>query len=536
MNQIFRNSLLFASVALIPTATQADDAKILYKDLVQPILTAKCVQCHGAEKQKGKLRLDSLEEVMKGSDGENVIPGKVEDSLLTFRITLPKDDDEAMPPEDEAPLSEAELAVLKFWVQSGAKGDAKIGDLKPAGADAEAIKVVLANPPKAPADLAAADPPKEIDPAKLKLAEETIGRVEKDGASLMAIAQDTPDLRFSALNVAKEYGDKNLELLKPVADQVKWMDLARTQVTDAGLAHLAGMKSLSRLHLENTKITDAGLEHLKGLSSLEYLNLYGTEVTDAGIQKLAGLKNLKKLFVWQTKVTNAGADKLAAAIAGIDINTGWKEPAKPVVVAANTTKPPEGASPTAPAKPAPAKPTPTPEKKPEPAKPTPAPPKPVAEKKPEPAKPTATPPKKPEPAKPAPAPASPVAIADLGSAINKALSDAKAASEQAKATASAAKTASDNSAKVSGEAQKIAAAAKGAADSANAASTEAKTVAAAAQKTASEAQQAATEAKQAAAAAQKAAAEATKVATETRALLMELQKAAAAIVGAAEKK
>ncbi|MCB1128423.1 MAG: hypothetical protein KDM81_18150, partial [Verrucomicrobiae bacterium] len=105
MNQIFRNSLLLASLAFLPAAARGDDSKVLYTDLVQPILNAKCVACHGPDKQKGKLRLDSLAEIMKGSDGENVVPGKLEESLLTFRVTLPKDDDDVMPPEDETPLT-----------------------------------------------------------------------------------------------------------------------------------------------------------------------------------------------------------------------------------------------------------------------------------------------------------------------------------------------------------------------------------------------------------------------------------------------
>lgn len=587
MNQIFRNSLFLASLALLPGAARGDDSKVLYKDLVQPILNAKCVACHGPDKQKGKLRLDTLEEVLGGSDGENVIPGKIDDSLMTFRVTLPLDDVDIMPPEDEPQLTKEEIEVLKFWVASGAKGDAKIGDLKPSGDAANAIKVVLANPPKAPQGIGSAAPKKEIDPAKQKLAEETIGRVEKDGASLMAIAQDTPDLRFSALNVAKEYGDKNLELLKPVADQVKWMDLARTQVTDAGLANLAGMKNLSRLHLENTKITDAGLDHLKGLANLEYLNLYGTQVTDAGIQKLAGLKNLKKLFVWQTKVTDAGAQKLIAAVPGIDVNTGWKEPAaKPVELAANTAEKSQPAGPTAAAKKEePAKPAPAPAKKEQPAKPAPAPAKKEEPAKPKPT-PTPTPAKKEEPAKPAPAPAKkeepakPAAatssITDLGDAIAKALNEAKAASAGAKSIADSAKSASDNAGKVATDAQKAAADAKAASTAAKTASDEAKKVAGdantastaakqaaegatktagaantaaanavkvandakaaadGAQKTAAEAQKAAAAAQQAAADAQKAAAEANRVAAEAKTLLMELQKAAAAIVGAVE--
>src|SRR5689334_982033 len=51
------------------SAAPAGAEPLLYKDVIQPIVTEFCVDCHGSEKQKGKLRLDSLEELMKG--GEN---------------------------------------------------------------------------------------------------------------------------------------------------------------------------------------------------------------------------------------------------------------------------------------------------------------------------------------------------------------------------------------------------------------------------------------------------------------------------------
>lgn len=304
---------------------QADHhTKKLYSDLVAPVLMAKCASCHGEEKQKGKLRVDSLEAILKGgSEGESVIPGNLDDSSLIQRVYLPLDDDEHMPPEDKEQLTEQETAVLAFWIQSGAKADATIGSLKPDEKTSAAIAHVAANLPKPPETVAKVDTPKR-DAATEKLVTETIGKVEKSGASLMTIAQDTPELRFSALNVAKEFGDDGLAPLEPIASEIKWMDLGRTQITDNGLAKLKGMKSLTRLHLENTQISDAGLAHLASLENLEYLNLYGTQVTDAGIQKLSGLKNLKKLFLWQSKATEEGANKLAEAIPGLDVNTGWK--------------------------------------------------------------------------------------------------------------------------------------------------------------------------------------------------------------------
>ena len=66
----------------------------------------------------------------------------------------------------------------------------------------------------------------------------------------------------------------------------KMLDLADTQITDAGLAHLAGLTELKTLSLDGTQITDAGLVHLKGLKGLEKLDLYSTKVTAAGVKKL----------------------------------------------------------------------------------------------------------------------------------------------------------------------------------------------------------------------------------------------------------
>ncbi|NLT71743.1 MAG: hypothetical protein GXX91_13785 [Verrucomicrobiaceae bacterium] len=482
------------ALSLLTTSpTFADAMKSqLYEDLVAPILAAKCAGCHGEKRPKGKLRVDSLEALLKGgNEGSSVIAGKVDESPLLQRVYLPLDDDEHMPPEDKDQLTPEETAVLAFWITSGAKGSGTVAEFKPDAKATAALTHVLGNLPEAPEKVAKADAPK-ADPAMDKLVAETIGSVEKIGASLMPIAQNTPELRFSALNVSKEFSDDQLAVLKPISARVKWIDLARTKVGDKGLVHLAGMNNLTRLHLENTAVTDAGLDSLKGLTNLEYLNLYGTKITDAGLQKLAPLKKLKKLFIWQTKATDAGATKLAAAIPGIDINTGWKAPkAEPVVLAANTktaapAKPeakPAPAKPAAkpatpPAKPAAkpaAKPTPTKaETKPAPAKPaakpTPAPAKPAA--KPTPAKPETKPaPAKPA-AKPTPAPAKPAPAADPMFA--KAVTEVQSAADEAAKRAAQAKADFAAAIKTVEEATKRAEALKASSEKASAVAAEAK--------------------------------------------------------------
>jgi hypothetical protein len=391
---------------------------VIYRDVVAPIMAAKCVSCHGEEKKKGKLQLHDFAAILKGgSEGENtVIAGKPDDSLLLVRIKLPVDDDEHMPPEDEPQVTAEELAVLKWWIAAGASESATVAAAKPTPDIEAALAVLLAKGlPKTEAKVAA---PAKAKPAPLSDAEkkqiaEVSAKIQALNASLMPLAQDTEVLRLSVINATDKFGDKELALLEPIAKHVVWVDLARSQVTDAAAATLAKMTSLERLHLENTKLSDAGLAQLASLQKLEYLNLYGTKTTDAGIAKLAAAKGLKKLFAWQTGVTQAGAKALEGQLPGLKVNLGLSEAEIAKLTAPPPEPPPAPAKKEEPKKEAPkkaeVKPA-TPAAKPATAPATPPVPKPEAKKADTPPAPAAPKPEaKKADAPPAPAPAKPAA-------------------------------------------------------------------------------------------------------------------------------
>ncbi len=90
------------------------------------------------------------------------------------------------------------------------------------------------------------------------------------------------------------------------------VDLDRSPVTDAGLAHLSGSTGLMRLYLYHNKVTDAGLIHLQELTSLQWLCLDDNKVTDAGLVHLKGLSKLKELYLNRTRITDAGLFHLKA--------------------------------------------------------------------------------------------------------------------------------------------------------------------------------------------------------------------------------
>ena len=142
MKQPKRLFLATSILALASTATNVsaatDPAKAkVFDDVIVPVLSAKCYDCHGADKDKGKLRLHTKEALLKGgkdAGAKIIVKGKLDDSELYYRIALPNDDDDVMPPFDEDephnPVTPQEQKVFAAWILAGASFDAKVSDLE----------------------------------------------------------------------------------------------------------------------------------------------------------------------------------------------------------------------------------------------------------------------------------------------------------------------------------------------------------------------------------------------------------------------
>lgn len=288
---------------------------------IWPIFQDRCVSCHGESKQKGDLRLDSRAAIEKGGhDGPIYVAGKPEESSLVKLISLPKGHEDIMPAKGD-PLKEEEIAAIRRWVEEGAQFGEWTAPTATAGANATAESAVKTAAPASGPD------PEVARYAALGQglsapSQEAIDAVRAAGALALPLFQDTPLLRVDFHLAGDRVTDEQLKLLVPLANNIVWLNLANTKITDAGLAQISCLSNLTRLHLEKTGITDAGLDHLAGFSQLEYLNLYGTGVSDAGIAKLAGLPRLSRLYAWQTGVTPAGASALKAKLAKLTVNLG----------------------------------------------------------------------------------------------------------------------------------------------------------------------------------------------------------------------
>lgn len=75
-------------------------------------------------------------------------------------------------------------------------------------------------------------------------------------------------------------------LPRELFDDVRFVDLGGSQVSDAELIHLGGFKSLEALYLHDANVTDAGLTNLSRLTTLRRLALDNTRVTSSGVADL----------------------------------------------------------------------------------------------------------------------------------------------------------------------------------------------------------------------------------------------------------
>jgi len=277
------------SMANLPAASAsapATSAMAFFASRVAPIFEDKCVQCHGPEKKKGKLRLDTFEFAMRGGkDGVVVAPGDPNHSELYRRITLPRDNKDAMPAEGKPGLTSAELKIIEFWIASGATEYLA----------AEKVTTAPPNPPASPVlpPLAVDYRPRSSQIASLETALEV---------RLVPRSQNPRDgLILRTVSAPERCDDKVLAALKPVADLIVDAELARTRITDEGMKSLGGFANLRSLDLSHTAVTSRGLPSLINLGKLESLNLSSTEVDDEGVLPLRQKQGLRHLYLFGTK-------------------------------------------------------------------------------------------------------------------------------------------------------------------------------------------------------------------------------------------
>jgi uncharacterized membrane protein len=274
------------------TSPALADPNTFYGARVQPIFSASCIKCHGEDKHKGNLRLDSYRALMHGGkDGPVIQAGNIQGSDLIRRITLPPSHDDFMP-KGKQPLSADQVKAIELWIGAGASDTLAVNAIKDAPSAAAApaeVKFERIDP------VAVAKMRSAIEPAVSRLQKQFPGVLEYD-------SRGSAELRLNASLLGSKFGDQDLQAFAPISEHIIAADLSRTAVSDRSAAVIAGMTQLRVLRLMDTHVSDATVLGLQRLSQLESLNLYGTPITPAVWPTIAKLPKLSHFYAGQTGI------------------------------------------------------------------------------------------------------------------------------------------------------------------------------------------------------------------------------------------
>lgn len=287
-----------------------------YQDVVQPILKTRCYSCHNANKQKGRLRMDDIDLLMKGGKhGEIIDLNNPDSSEMIRRLLLPVDNDDHMPPKEKPQPTESQIALLQWWISNHADFKKKVKELE----QPDRIKPML---------LALQRPENirqestDIPTATVEKADDkVIKQLTQKGVVILPVAQNNNYL-MAAFQQDTLVGKEDMELLLKLKKQLVWLKLSEATIEKEAFQLLPKLSNMIRLNLSNTNITDKEVMQLQSLDSLHYLNLVGTKVTKEGILPLKKLKNLQSLYLYQTGIAREDFKSLKSSFPKTQIDSG----------------------------------------------------------------------------------------------------------------------------------------------------------------------------------------------------------------------
>lgn len=287
---------------------------LIYKDLVAPVLEEKCVSCHNANKQKGKLRLDAPDFIMKGGkNGAVVIEGKAAESELVKRLLLELNDEHHMPPKGKPQPTKQEIELLKWWIAEGCSFDKKVAEVP----QSETIKKLFISYQKEEALPARNEfvPATVVEPANNKVLES----LKKLGMVALPIEPNSSFLLINFISIPTA-NDSLVNKLQPTVNQIAWLKLDGTKISNNTLQIIKEMSNLTRLSLNNTAISD--LKYLSDLKELRYLSLVGTQVTTENLGALSKLTHLQQLYLFNTHITRSDSAQIQAFLPKTNLDFG----------------------------------------------------------------------------------------------------------------------------------------------------------------------------------------------------------------------
>ena len=301
------NALSIPTPVVAVEVKTVDSSLSVYEKAIAPILTQKCVSCHGPDKVKGKLQLQSPELIVKGGKDGNILTSfHNEEALLLQRIHLPNADEKHMPPADKLQLTLEELTLLTKWVKAGGNFTKKISEL--AKTDSLAI---LAMAYKAPAK---GSGDKKNTAPDLK-------EFNSNYLTVNYLFNGSEDIEVNFFQ-GSFYKIEQLKNLEKIKDKIVSLNMQGMPITKEDLAIIVQFTHLKKLNLNYTNLKMGDLEAIKSISSLTNLSICGIDVNQNSLKTLLDKAPFTEVHIWTNHSSEKEFQQLSASNKKVKIIIG----------------------------------------------------------------------------------------------------------------------------------------------------------------------------------------------------------------------
>jgi hypothetical protein len=266
------------------------DDPLIYEHFIREILDQKCTSCHNANKAKGELNLTDYATIIQGGESGNPLEKNNQGgTAFLYRVNLPLDHEDHMPPKDEEQLTDIELIILRDWLDGGGEEKMRFSDLEQQQKSYPIIEERIAKSK----DIQWENLPEISEDKIIELRSNyiTISRLFSKSNALQVII--FPHEGFKA---------GSLKLLKSIAENIIELDLSGLPLNQMDFQFINSLKNIEKLNVSNNTLEDSWLKEISDLQRLKELIVNNTALTEEALPFMSKLPALQKLYAFRTNI------------------------------------------------------------------------------------------------------------------------------------------------------------------------------------------------------------------------------------------
>lgn len=284
------NAVSFPTIDTVATAAPIilDSNATVYEKAIAPILAQKCVSCHGNEKVKGALKLNTVENILKGGKNGNLLSAaNGKEALLFERIHLPLAEEKHMPPDGKLQLTEEEVKILSAWVKAGGDVKTKMNEM----AKTDSL-YLLANSYKPIID--------KIKTGNTNLPDLSAFNTNYCTVNYIYNGSDEIEVTFFQ---GSFYTPAALQKLEKIKDKVIRLNMQGMPLTKEDIKLISQFSKLQKLNLNYTKLDLDALEAIKKMKQVQTLAICGIDVSEVSLSKFLQGASFSTIHVWSNNIS-----------------------------------------------------------------------------------------------------------------------------------------------------------------------------------------------------------------------------------------